>query len=181
MAVLNAFDSYFFYLINKNCSNKFFDILMPLLSQLGTWEILFVFVFIFVIFKKKEARRLGVLLLAGLFVSCLSVSILKIWIARPRPFLVLPNVNLLVQAKGFSFPSGHAVNTFVVATLLFIFSKKFYYIYIVACSVALSRIYLGVHFPSDVMAGALIGVALGYLIMRIAELFLSCSQGKKAV
>jgi undecaprenyl-diphosphatase len=179
--VLKAFDSYFFYLINKGWSNRAFNILMPLLSQLGTWEILFALVVIFVIFRKREARRLGVLLFVGLFFSYLIVFILKIWVARPRPFFVLPNINLVWRERGFSFPSGHATYAFTMATLLFIHSKKFYCLYIVAFSVALSRIYLGVHFPSDVIAGAFIGVALGYLIMRIAELFLSRSQSKREV
>lgn len=170
--MFHAIDNYFFYLINHDCRNKLFDILMPLLSQLGTWEILLALVFIFVMFEKKEARRVGIFLVAGLLLSYLIVSILKMWITRPRPFLVLPNVHLLVKDSGFSFPSGHASNAFMVATLFFIFSKRLYFLYFVALGIAVSRIYVGVHFPSDVIAGALIGITLGCLIMRFGAVFL---------
>lgn len=134
---------------------------MPFLSELGGWKVLLVLATILFFSRKKELRSLGILLLIGIIASYAIVFILKIWIARPRPALLLPNINLLIQDTGFSFPSGHATNAFMAATLLFTYSKKLYYLYIAAIGVAFSRIYLGVHFPSDVIAGALMGIILG--------------------
>jgi len=168
--LLSSMDNYLFYLINKGCSSHFLNVIMPLLNELGSWKILLPVAAMLLFLRKKEARALGVLLLIGLFVSYSVVFILKIWIARPRPFFVLSDVNLLIKDRSFSFPSGHATNVFMAATLLFIYSKKLYYLYIAAIGVAFSRIYLGVHFPSDVIAGALIGIIIGYAIIRISKI-----------
>jgi undecaprenyl-diphosphatase len=155
-------DDTFFYLINNTWHTNFLDSLMPLVSFLGRPEFLCMVGVVFIILKKKGTRKLGISLIIGLAISHVVFSILKIAIARPRPFFVLSHVYLLAPEKGFSFPSGHATNIFMVVALLSSNLKKFRYCYIIAFLVAFSRVYLGVHYPSDVLAGALLGMALGY-------------------
>lgn len=177
--MLSALDNSFFYFINRGCSNHFLNVIMPFITELGGWKVLLVTVGILFFSRKKEVKTLGILLFTGLIASYAVVFILKIWFARPRPFLLLPDVNLLIRDRGFSFPSGHAANAFMAATLLFTYSKKLYYLYIAAIGVVFSRIYLGVHFPSDVIAGALLGIILGYGIRRISQMKGAGNAGRK--
>ena len=165
--MFGTLDNSLFYLINKDFSNRLFDVIMPLLTLLGGREVLLAVSIIILCFGKKEIRKFGILLFFGLIVSFGIVYILKIWIARARPFLVLAHVHLLMKEGGYSFPSGHATNIFMTVSLLTVHFKKFYYFYILAFGVALSRIYVGVHFPSDVIAGALIGVIIGISLSKI--------------
>jgi undecaprenyl-diphosphatase len=168
-------DHSLFYSINTGCRNVFLDFLMPFVSNLGDDRFLLAVAVVLILLRSKEVRRSGFLLLAGLITSALVVTVLKNGIARPRPFVVLQNVHLMLKVGGFSFPSGHAVNAFMAATLFVVFfrSKKIWYLYLVALGIAFSRVYLGVHFPSDVFAGALIGSLLGY---GIAGLFNSLTR-----
>ena len=96
-------------------------------------------------------------------------------VAEPRPFLALSNVDLIVHAEEtYSFPSGHAASSFAAAFVigckykLNLKGKKyslFYPLMIFAVIVGFSRIYIGVHYPYDVIVGAMIGILCGYLVL----------------
>ena len=110
--------------------------------------------------------------LASFAASSIFVKLLKGTFARPRPIAVLLDARVLVESgAGYSFPSGHATLAFAVA---FVFAAKYpkfrYPLFALAALVALSRIYIGMHFPSDVLAGAALGSAVGLAVTSIERI-----------
>lgn len=101
-------------------------------------------------------------------------NILKPWIARLRPFQVHPKDSLLILApSGYSFPSGHTFSSFTAATILLWTDKKIGIpAFILASLIGFSRLYLYVHFPSDVLAGIILGLAVGTVTWKIVEEYL---------
>jgi undecaprenyl-diphosphatase len=161
-------DRTIFYFINHALSNPFFDFIMPVLSAIGDGPLLFTASFILLFSKKRELKILGLILLSGITINYYIVSGLKTLVARPRPFLVLPDVFLLAVEKSMSFPSNHAATAFMAATALTAYFKKYTAIfYLFALAIAVSRVYVGVHYPSDITAGAAIGIVTGYLLVRV--------------
>lgn len=112
----------------------------------------------------KKTRRVGVLALVSLLFSALIDNvILKNVVARTRPYDVIEGLTSLVGAqKDYSFPSGHTGSAFAAAVVMFLGLPKKYGIPILvfACLMGLSRLYVGVHYPSDVLGGALIGTGI---------------------
>jgi len=163
--MLIRLDIAIFHFINRMCSNPFFDRVMPLVSDLALSEFLVPVALILLLAKKKEIKIAGLLLLAGVTVSYAStVSLKHLW-ARPRPFHTLSGVHVLVKATGYAFPSGHASNSFMAAFLLSSAFKRHILFYCLALLVGFSRIYLGVHYPLDVFAGACLGVLIGFILL----------------
>lgn len=129
----------------------------------------------------RRTRRTGAFLLATLLVTSLVVFVVKLTVQRPRPLVALKGVHALAFAPPTdpSFPSGHAAGAFAFATfvatvvatsdaprrqkVLAVTALLF-----LAVGIACSRVYLGVHFPSDVGAGAIVGTILGHIGARIA-------------
>jgi len=115
----------------------------------------------------KKHRRSGVYLIACIAL-CFLVGelIVKNLVARPRPFLTIPELTALVRRPtSWSFPSGHACASFACAfALTWRYKGRGAWFYILAVLIAVSRLHVGVHYPSDILAGALIGTAGSILI-----------------
>ena len=104
-----------------------------------------------------------------------------IWIALTAVFLILPKYRKLLVAapKDYSFPSGHSAASFAAAVSIFVMHKKEgAAALILACLIAFSRLYLFVHFPTDVLAGIAVGFICAFLAAKIQNGFLLHSRGR---
>lgn len=104
--------------------------------------------------------------------------------ARPRPFVTYPDIKKLGTGGSYSFPSGHTSMAFVTATALSLKYPKWYVIapsYFWACSVGYSRMNLGVHYPTDVLAGALLGAGSAYVTYKVNNWFWKKHENKKLI
>ncbi len=151
--------------------NDFLDVGVPLITSLGDNGYLWIAIGVLLILTKTY-RKQGGLLLVGLLV-CLIVGNLAIkhLVARSRPSWLDGTVSLLIaNPKDFSFPSGHTMTSVASATILAMTDKRFGYVAIpLAILISLSRLYLYVHFPSDVIIGGIIGCGIGYGVMAFAR------------
>jgi undecaprenyl-diphosphatase len=118
-------------------------------------------------------RRWGVLLLTVIAVALadLTSTALKAIVDRPRPFVRYPEPKVLVpRPQDASFPSGHAATSFAAATILsFAFPKAAPAFLVLAAAVAYSRVYGGVHYPLDVIAGAALGAAVAIALRQLVK------------
>ena len=128
----------------------------------------------------KPTRKIGVVLVVAMILQYLvNGGVLKHLFARVRPCNVDTTVELLVKRpKGFSFPSGHSAAAFCAVGVLYgaKIKKLFWPVLVLAYLIAFSRLYLYVHFPTDVLAGALCGFLIGYGVWRA---FVICMRNKK--
>lgn len=168
--MLGYHDIMVFHFINSVLVNPIFDLVMPLATRLGGGEVIFILAVFIIFFSAPEKRMSGILLLAGLTAGYFITDFLKTYCAMPRPFMSMPDVRLLIgRASGFSLPSGHTSIAFMTAFILTRFFGKDWLWYSLAGLVAFSRIYLGVHYPSDALVGALIGMMVGYMLVKASE------------
>lgn len=168
---LYSIDVAVFRFINGSFANPVTDKFMPFITDVKNWYITYVLLWFLILFKGGRYRvglSIAMLIVPALS-DQLSSSLLKDLVARPRPCKVLENVHLLVGCTdSYSFPSSHAVNNFTAAIFFGYFYKNLKWIFIgVATLMALSRVFVGVHYPSDIIGGALIGIILGYFLARL--------------
>lgn len=173
---LKNLDIKIFYFINHNMKNNIFDIIMPIITDVKNFYLIFFLLWLAIMISKHYKNRIaGIGIIFGVTLSdILSSRILKHIFLRPRPFEVLDNVFKLVSSAGPSFPSSHAFNSFTAATLItFFFKKKFFSLiaYFIAFLSSFSRIYVGVHYPSDIFFGAIFGFLFGWLFYKIIKKF----------
>lgn len=168
-----------FYFINHSLSNPLFDKFFVFITDVKNWFITYLVLYLILIIKGGKRGRISALILIFLIVASdqLSSVVLKNLFGRIRPCNVLNDVNLLVGCtNSFSFPSSHAVNNFATAVFFGkLYPKYKWILLIVASLIALSRPYVGVHYPSDILGGAIIGSLLGilfsYLVIFIEKFF----------
>ena len=122
--------------------------------------------------KDKNLQRQGIAAGAGLVVSLGTSYILKKVVDRPRPAEKYPFIMPPILETDPSFPSGHTTAAFAAATSLSLSARKWYLVvpaYLWAGTVAYSRLHLGVHYPSDVLAGALIGTGSAWASYKVNQ------------
>jgi undecaprenyl-diphosphatase len=166
---INHVDVALFYMINHGLQNTVFNVTMPVITNAGTdafWLMVCVGLFIFGGEKGRNVAILGIIAL--LFGYVLS-EFIKYEVARPRPFTVLSNVHLLTTMADYSFPSGHSVAAFTGCTILGVKYGHLFLFLLLAGVIAFSRVYIGVHYPFDVIFGSLVGVFCALLVLHFEE------------
>ena len=185
LETLKHIDQVLFHFINHDLANPVFDVICPIWRDKRTWIPFYVIMF-FLFWKLYQRKALGLTLSAVLtivFSDQISSSLIKPFFHRLRP---CNNPNLASSARlllhdcgvGYSFVSSHAANHFAIATFIWFFipvNKKkasALILFLWASSIALSQVYVGVHYPADILAGALLGIAIGTITGYATRKFL---------
>lgn len=163
MSVITDVDFKILDFIQEHFSCDFLNFLMPKITFLGNGGLIWIVMAIIMLFFKKY-RKTGITLGTGLLEGVIVGNVLlKNLIARERPCWINETINILISIpQDYSFPSGHTLSSFIVATIIMHHDKRMGIAsYVLAYMIAFSRLYLYVHFPSDVLAGVLIGIIIG--------------------
>lgn len=170
-SIITTIDWSVLHWIHNTLACSTLDYIMPKITTIGNSGLIWIVIAMVLIITKKY-RRYGFILLIGLGLGFLVGNMfLKNMIERARPCWLDSSVTLLIpRPTDFSFPSGHTLASAIAATILTLSNKKFGLLAIpLAISIAFSRLYLYVHFPSDILGGAVIGLLIGLFIFRICE------------
>lgn len=171
---LQRIDEIIVFFIQNHCRSPVLDKVMVFITSLGNGGFLWIcFAIYLIIFKDRTKReKSGVFLIASIFAAMfLGDEILKPLIGRVRPCNQFPQVELLIACPiSPSFPSGHTMVGFASATALFYHYRRLGIIaYIIASLIAFSRIYLFVHYPSDILGGIIFGVLTALTTILLLE------------
>ncbi len=170
---MSGLDLHLFQVINGDLSNAVFDSLMPFITDPGPFVIPLTLIGVgLVVWGGWKGRLLVVMALLLLVVSNAVSEQLKQLFQRPRPCLALETVRLLVGCSktNFSFPSSHASNITAQALLFAFFYRPIAVpLFLVAAAVGYSRVYVGVHYPLDVVGGILVGLACGAVFIFLTR------------
>ncbi len=147
---------------------------MPFITERSNWFIFYVLVWLYLVTKGGITGRVSALLIIILILITdqFSNNIIKPFFQRIRPCHTLSNVHLLIGCSdSYSFPSIHAVNNFAAATLFsYFYPAMNYFLWIGAFIIAISRVFCGIHYPFDLIGGALIGIIFGLLVVYLWKL-----------
>lgn len=172
---LASLDQALFIFFNVTLANPVTDLVMPIATSDLYLRILYGAAMILLLVKGSPRLRWLVLfsVVVLVFTDQLASSFLKPLIARPRPCHVLGDIHLLVGCGGGkSMPSSHAANAFGQAALFSLCVRRIkWYLWAFAAVVAMSRVFVGVHYPGDILAGALLGVGVGVGVTFAFEQF----------
>jgi undecaprenyl-diphosphatase len=161
---LRSWDLAGFTLLNERLSWPILDPVMMVITQVGSTVF---WLFASVILWLGNRRRESVLLAVGILVGGLILLPVKAFLPRARPLVVVSGARVLDIEGGSSFPSGHSKNAFTAFVILGSKWKRLRLpLAVLACLIAVSRVYVGVHWPFDVIVGSIVGWAIGRLTMR---------------
>ena len=170
--IIVKIDKQIMVFFNKTISNPIFDFIMPIITNQNflVFSGLILIGYLAYFGGKRGRITIVVLIIAASFSDAICFQVIKPWVGRIRPSHEFYDyINVLVSKGGkYSFPSNHAANSFVFATVLsYFYDKNRTFLYILASSIAFSRVYVGVHYPLDIISGSIIGYIISWIILSI--------------
>jgi undecaprenyl-diphosphatase len=176
---LNAWDTALFLQLNTVFTNPLFDHILPLWRNANTWVPLYLFLIVFSVvnFRTKSLFWILGAIVTVVLTDQISSSVVKPFFERPRPCndpILMSHVRLLLDhcSGGYSFTSSHATNHFGFAVYVFITMrsvfKKWTWLFLIwSATVSYAQVYVGVHYPLDILCGALLGISIGFATAQI--------------
>lgn len=170
-ALMNL-DGGFLLFLQESVRNPVLDKIMIFITSLGDKGMIWILATVLLLIPKKT-RKAGMVSAVALLGSLLFNNMLiKNIVQRPRPYVTLEDLRIIIPRPfEYSFPSGHSSSSFAAAVSFYrLLPKKLGIPAIVLAGlIAFSRLYVGVHYPTDVLAGALMGIVLSYFAQYLVE------------
>lgn len=171
---MTALDLQILDFLQQYCRNSVLDQILCAVSRLGDFGMVWI-ALTAVLLLVPKTRRTGVIVAMALILDLLLCNcLLKPLVARTRPYVINSAVEILIpKPVDYSFPSGHSAASFAVVTALYcVHSRLRYPAFVLSLMMAFSRMYLYVHYPSDVLGGALIGMICGCAATKLFGILL---------
>ncbi|WP_035795192.1 phosphatase PAP2 family protein [Clostridium akagii] len=165
----NEIDDYVLLTIKKHIQNRYLDMLMLRITSLGNLGAVWVLIAMGLLLDKTD-RMIGSIVLITLVISTIvGEGVVKHLVRRIRPCNEREEFKLLIaKPTSYSFPSGHTLSSFAVAKVLSVYFTEYRFIFIgIALMIALSRMYLYVHYPTDVIAGIILGLLCANFVLIV--------------
>jgi undecaprenyl-diphosphatase len=183
---IQKLDQTLFLLLNRDMANPVLDTIMPFITDLHNWLIPIIVIWLgLILFGGKKGRIAAVTIIILVTMSDqIAASLIKPLVHRIRPchpdHFIQGGRFLIGMKKSFSFPSNHAANMGAVATYFSVKYPKIRWIAIgIALMISCSRIYVGVHFLTDILAGLLLGFGCGWFILFLEKTLIRLFQTRK--
>ncbi len=163
-------EEYIFFFLN-NLAGKYFllDVFLYFFVTFSPYILLFFILFLLLRNFKKYLFFVVEVVFAGFFARYALVSIIRHFFPRVRPFYKLEDINFLLEQKeSMSFPSGHTAFVFAISTVIYFYNRKIgVTLFVLSSLMGLARIISGIHWPTDILGGIVVGVLSGVMISEI--------------
>ncbi|MDE5569918.1 MAG: phosphatase PAP2 family protein [Ruminococcus sp.] len=174
MDIIREIDFMVLEYIREHLRNGFLDNIMPVVTAFGNMGMFWVVVAL-IISAKRKYRKCSITMMIGMIMGViLGNFVVKNIVRRDRPCWINEIGDMLIaNPQDFSFPSGHTMSSFIAATILFYYDKRLGVpSFGVALLIAFSRMYLYVHFPTDIIGGALLGVGIAIMTVSLTNRYI---------
>ncbi len=163
----------FYFLNNLAGQSRIFDILVVFFAEYFQYLLIAIFLLLFYFSqyaRQKKLRLFWVTVVSTIGARLGVTELIRFFYHRPRPFVTY-QVHQLISENGWSFPSGHSAFFFAMATAIYFYNKKWGIgFFLAAVLMNISRVIAGVHYPMDIIGGAIVGMAVAYIVFYFAEL-----------